>query len=328
MIPYELLQDLNRLACKSKNEKIEALFVKLAAQTQEGFYDWIIKNINNKLVTKDVSNKWVLTAIQYLVSNPNLNQDDLIELIKSPRSSIVNILSALFTLKDDSRFKAILNRFSGPLSHASIFATKDPEERAQLASQVAKDLENLYWAYDNSVNNPNVGEGKKSSPENRERRFNFLKTEFSKEIKGALRSMPAQDAPKYKNVLSIVESGGLPLFQQIATALPYMPNLGGKGKDIMSLVNYAARHDGFNPESIDVLNTIKSKVFNIAELNASQVVKPQPSQPSQPSNDGSQNSGSDQATAVEYETLYTGQAEYVLIISTMLAKLSQMWNLS
>ena len=46
MVPYELLQDLNRLVCSSKNKKIESLFIKLANGDDEKVED--IKKIIEK----------------------------------------------------------------------------------------------------------------------------------------------------------------------------------------------------------------------------------------------------------------------------------------
>ena len=69
MIPYELLQGLNRLACKSKDKRIEDLFIKLANQSESNFSNWVIKNQNNSVISNEIGDSQVISALAYMYKN-------------------------------------------------------------------------------------------------------------------------------------------------------------------------------------------------------------------------------------------------------------------
>ena len=71
MIPYELLQGLNKLACKSKDKRIEELFVKLANRSETDFSNWILKNQNNPFLSNKLGDSEVLSALAHLTKMKN-----------------------------------------------------------------------------------------------------------------------------------------------------------------------------------------------------------------------------------------------------------------
>jgi len=344
MIPYELLQDLNKLACRSKNVKIESLFVKLAQEHQDDFYDWVIKNIGNKYIKARLAYKDVMRAIQYLTATPNATKEDVLELGRKNEESLLRVLASFYQLlKSDDRFKSILNRFSASLSSFSSIKLPD-----NIITQVAQDLESLDRDYRQSISHPgngeldirkrdvnfNENERTKIARQNRRARFNFLLKSFNAEVTNAL-----QGNPRFAKVFALVQANRLPYHQEIALALPYMPNLRGKGPKILELVRMANRDLSANPRSIAVLNDMKAKAFNIADLDAKQTntnlikqkemdfskLEKEDVSDEEIRNDSS-DSKNDSMTPAEYDPVYVAQSDYILIISMMLAKLWLQWE--
>ena len=72
MVPYELLQDLNKLVCSSRNKKVEDLFIKLANEDDDNIKLDIGNDIEINMDTINLSN-----ALE-LDSNPILNDIEIL----------------------------------------------------------------------------------------------------------------------------------------------------------------------------------------------------------------------------------------------------------
>jgi hypothetical protein len=111
MIPYELLQDLNRLACTSKNKKIENLFLKLAEEQESSIHGWMEKNQNNKAINRLLHDKNVFSALLYSYDNMNsVSSDKLIgELMSANLHHYLPIYGTFLKLYESGHFNEVLS---------------------------------------------------------------------------------------------------------------------------------------------------------------------------------------------------------------------------
>ena len=324
MIPYELLQDLNKLACRSKNKKIEDLFVKLAQELPD-FYDWIIKNLKNTHITSHINNVGVMSTLQFLITNKDIKQSSI------PKS-IAGVGFVLYTLlNEDPAFKSTLNPFSESLSEFATFAIDDKD----LKAKVIYDLNYLDNTYNHSKANPDNVEldarkGKAgnslASERSRKARFVFLHERLKDEISSAI-----QSRDEYSKTYDLIKNGRLPHYQEVALSLPYMPNLGGLSSGILNLVNRAGRDYKANPQSTNAFNDVRTEAFRLANINAKPKLNKE--QENRDSVDYSKidpdvvSPQESQENKIEYDHQYVAQAEYILIIAMVLAKLAMKWNI-
>jgi len=295
MISYALLQDLNTLACTTKNKKIENLFLKLAQANQEeqtSFYDWLIKIQGNETILKDLKFPLLIEALKYLVKNRNSDLTTsqwILNLQKIDKINYVTIYEILFDLTKDPALQPYLQNLQDVTKNfANITKEVSGGEEAKEQNKLAikKDFLTLINAYNGFVNYHSEGtvapeehvnkteldrrQREKENGAKKTRRlsdaFGFFLVNFTKEISGALSQEPAWD--KTRNLLA---NERLPYFGEIAAGLPYVPSLKGAPNvinkiynGIMSgrLVNKVGMVGAFNYARMELFESLDIPIIN------------------------------------------------------------------
>ena len=112
MVPYELLQDLNRLVCSSKNKKIESLFIKLASADENSFCDWILRNHRNSIIEREMSSPVTLDGFHYLIKNQDSLNDTPTQILFPPGKVYLELYVLLALNMDHEKLKLTLLPFN------------------------------------------------------------------------------------------------------------------------------------------------------------------------------------------------------------------------
>ena len=316
MIPYKLLQELNKLACTSKNKKIEDLFVKLAEESQNKFFEWISKSKGNKQILSKLEDPNLLASLDYLYKNPNVFSQDLLSLLhmflpgakgtpaKVGKSELgyVSILSKLLPLSQDPEFETVLKPFEASLTKLDRLDFKEGDiAKKESVDKIKRDFKTLIKEYriflnppehksetydrrdarrfkkqyhitDSSRRNLYLRDGEwwevgndggradlSKLPESERTRlvndarwavdeevsrsaeyeritktYGFFLYNFTEEILSALRDSPD---PIMSNIETVIVNKRLAHTGEVAKALPYIPNVEGVSKAILTSYN-------------------------------------------------------------------------------------------
>jgi len=256
MIPYELLQDLNKLACTSKNKKIEDLFLKLAEGQEKDFHDFV-----KTFPTRELSVKEVPQALVYLFENagksfsrrPNPRSDNVSEFYSSVLGSLMNntakfrqypfIYKTLSTLLARGQYREYLSNYATYLSAFDSVESSEAEENAIATSmgkmvnayeskyvQETKDLES-HWGAKEFLQKEK-GKREKERRERLHNTFSFFLHHFSNEILGALGDQEYWDKTK-----ALIRSNELSDYAEMLNALPYIPRLNKVDQVVYKIYN-------------------------------------------------------------------------------------------
>ena len=285
MVPYELLQDLNKLACTSKNKKIENLFVKLANQVQDQFYDWLFKVQNYQPILEKLSRNNTLPALVYLAQSDGKDPSSLPADYRVAFTSFKNLMGYL-------QFQSIFNPYYKTLSAYEGWDVKGGMTKEE--SQVQSDLNKLLSFYEeyrkgglNTKEDVDRVDGdikKKSraaylrSKKVWNNAYRFFFTEFTKEITKSLEwgengstSGVCAD-PLMQNVYQLVTSGNLGDPNKIMSAMPHFPDMGSSDQVILGAIrdigNIGSYQSSGNESVVDVFNKTRERLFESLDISA------------------------------------------------------------
>jgi hypothetical protein len=266
MVPYELLQDLNRLVCSSKNKKIESLFIKLASVDQDDFYDWILKNSTNAIIKRGLNFPNSLSALEELIINKDEFNNDPNKVLLTAATAAAHgtptYLGFYFSLSyliDKAEFETILRPFYEFLHHFNTVGNSTPEEIAN----VENDLSSLHSQYEEEVLEEERLEEERLEEESRihhERisreemlennpggsthhqmrkiatyrfAFGYLAQNWTNLIKDHIQR---QNSPEYwSGVMDILNSNRLHRTGDVISSLPYVPDMRDSGSKLAQI---------------------------------------------------------------------------------------------
>jgi hypothetical protein len=159
MIPYELLQDLNKLVCTSKNKKVEELFLKLAQEAQGGFYEWLLKistskkgraknPVYGKLIRSDIVSDLVTIYFDRENLAKNYNAILITSLQGKTKYSKMGLFTKLAELKEVSKkpgFETILKPLQSVINLATVGKNENIPNATIATWEI--DLNTLWDAY-------------------------------------------------------------------------------------------------------------------------------------------------------------------------------------
>jgi hypothetical protein len=257
MIPYELLQDLNKLVCSSKNRKIEDLFIKLANESQGDFYSWIIKNNKNQEIISKLNVPEVLSALNYLFNNgKELNSHPILIFLemsgqknKKLDPNFRHVYSSISEFYNLPSYKSIFLPFSNFFG----FIKKNTEATFLLLhkDEVRKDIDLLINTYNRSINHhhmaPHEFKQDQGKPKDREINkkkqreithtvYGFFLKHFTEEILTALSNQGMWD-----KLRSVLNDRQLADYTRVLDALPYTPSLKDSPQAIKTILDDIAK---------------------------------------------------------------------------------------
>ena len=168
MIPYKLLQELNKLACTSKNKKIEDLFVKLAEENQLGFYGWLEKIQSKKQNTPIYSaleDQDIIDALIYIKREGKEFPYNVVQLFEHKDvKKYFDFYVIFWHNRNVPKFETILKPLESSLYKFRSLAKGDMKVWTAIEASVTKDLSTLISEYDKFLDPP------KPTPTNFDRR--------------------------------------------------------------------------------------------------------------------------------------------------------------
>jgi hypothetical protein len=244
MVPYELLQDLNKLVCSSRNKKVEDLFIKLANEDEgkeDNFLSWIIKMNDNKVLSSAMSTPILkaLNVLYYRGEEYNKSPKSFLKQMFSSETSkeaksLFDVYEAFNELMKQPSYQAVLLPFKPFLSNIK---NNDPDATT-ISAQVSKDLNFLidkYKEHLHEMSRPHRLDSESFEESNldqkairneRERRmrlhqtYAFFLKHFTEEISTSLSNDYIWDKVK-----PLLRNNKIDQYSEIAMALPYIPNI-------------------------------------------------------------------------------------------------------
>jgi len=255
MVPYELLQDLNKLVCSSKNKKVEDLFIKLAAEAEtehangSDFYKWLLKNINNKDLENKVSDPETLKALSYLAKNKDKLNDSPNYLLFSQYAKYADVCFGLMALARQNpdqygKFLTPFDSFFGALKH-----WEPNDTSSDYIETLNKDLSTVFNEYEAYLNHPDhhymlPHERGRGRGEDDTKRYVYLRTKIYRHLFGyllynftesILAAINKTTHGAWDKTKQLLEAKRLPRYGEIMGSLPYIPRMGDAGPKIDKL---------------------------------------------------------------------------------------------
>jgi hypothetical protein len=298
MVPYELLQDLNKLVCSSKNKKVEDLFIKLAAEETSERYDgsafckWLLKVTGNKDLGNKIDDSETLTALSYLAKNKdklNDNPNDL--LFSESYSRYISVYLGLIKLvnKSSDKYSGLLTPFGPffrPLSRVSEKNVSD--SRVETLNKDLSTILNEYEAYinppDHYPDHHHIMPHEMNDEEKVRSTFNTLQdTKIYRHLFGYLLHSFTESIlvainkgtpSAWENTKQLLLSRKLPRYGEIMGSLPYIPNMGSSGSKIHELFNSLPRTWRKYGDA-ETYNIINRKILSALEMPVPYSTTPQ-----------------------------------------------------
>jgi hypothetical protein len=332
MIPYELLQDLNRLACTSKNKKIEDLFLKLAQGQEDNFYEWMDKNRNNRVLKGSLDDTTVLDALAYAYENVNSQSTEgLVAFLANNKPEYIPIYGSFFRIHEAGNFSEILTPIVTWLTRLSRARSESGD------NSVRKDLTRIVQQY-NMFKEREFGKTfdahpstikappKKTKKQRDMDHTRFLFKALTKEIMDAI-SGEEDLASTYE----VVSGGNLPSVDRIVKSFPHLPYAGPNFKKIPRMAaSYLSKS---NKNVVDAFNWLRGEMLknldfpNKPYINLNNYEEEEEEEEEDfslflddsymPENKKTRK----QMKPVDYNPLYTAQRSYIFMSSMILSHL-------